>query len=310
MESNWDTMRTDVLVIGSEAAGARAAIAVCEQGVNVVIVTKGRMSMSGATVTAIAGIAIDRRSTKELLDLPGDTEDSPDAFFDDIVTEGKYINNQKLVEVAVNEGPLRVKELADWGMKINSFSERPGPGHRFPRDVRTTGRQIVRALGKKSAGIKVIEDMMVTDLITLDGRVVGAVGLDLRRGEFAVILAKAVVLATGGGQTVYPITTAPEELTGDGQAIAFRAGAKLVDMEMVQFHPFDLIFPPAWKGIGFPFSIIMGIKGAWLLNKRGERFMAKWDPKRMENNTRDVLSIAIMNEVLEGQGIPFQSGKG
>lgn len=300
-------LQTDVLVVGSEGAGGRAAIAAYENGADVIIATKGRMGRSGATVTAIAGFAVGGRAMKDLLNLPGDAEDSPDVFLEDVVIEGKYINNQKLVELVVDEGPLRIKELVDWGMKITSVAQTPG--HRFRREIVTTGRQIVRAIGRrveKCSGIRIIEDIMVTDLLVVDERVVGAVGLDLRKGEFIVISAKAVVLASGGGMMVYSMQTAPEELTGDGQAMAYRAGAKLVDMEMVQFHPCNLIFPPAWKGIGFPFIIGPGggLKNTWLLNKWGERFMEKWDPRRMENTTRDVLSVAIMTEVLEGRGSP------
>ena len=301
-------LKTDVLIIGSEGVGARAAIAAQENGANVLIVTKGRMGKSGATVTAVAGFAIGGRAIRDVLGLPGDTEDSPEAFFEDIILEGKHINNQKLVELVVDEGPLRIKELMDWGMKLRAHDSRIG-GHRFSRCVSTSGRQIINTLKRKVkqyGGIRVIEDMMVTDLLTLEGQVIGAVGLDLRKGEFVVISAKAVMLATGGGQMVYPIQTAPEELTGDGQSMAYRAGAELIDMEMVQYHPCNFISPPAWKGIGFPFTIGPGggLRNTWLLNKWGERFMDKWDPERMENSTRDTLSIAIMTEVLEGRGSP------
>jgi len=301
-------IKTDVLVVGSEGAGARAAIAAHDHGADVLVVTKGRLGKSGATVTAIAGIAVGGRAICDILKLPGNAEDSPEAFFEDIVVEGKYINNQELVGLVVGEGPLRVKELIDWGMRVK-VSEARIPGHRYPRCVTTTGRQIVGALKHRINAcnrIRLIEDTMITDLLTADGHVAGAVGLDLCTGEPVVISARAVVLATGGGQMVYPIQTAPEELTGDGLAMAYRAGVELIDMEMIQFHPCNFITPPAWKGLGFPFTIGPGggLRNTWLLNKWGERFMEKWDPKRMENTTRDILSVAIMNEVLEGRGSP------
>ena len=113
-------LKTDVLIIGSEGVGARAAIAAQENGANVLIVTKGRMGKSGATVTAVAGFAIGGRAICDVLGLPGDAEDSPEAFFEDIILEGKHINNQKLVELVVDEGPLRIKELMDWGMKLRA----------------------------------------------------------------------------------------------------------------------------------------------------------------------------------------------
>jgi succinate dehydrogenase/fumarate reductase flavoprotein subunit len=299
---------TDVLIIGSEGVGARAAIAAADKGMDVLIATKGRMGKSGATVTAIAGFAVGGQGIREVLGLPGNAEDRPELFFEDIVNEGKFINNQKLVGLIVQEGPRRVRELIDWGMKV-VVSEARIPGHRYPRCVTTSGRQVVSALRRKVrqyARIRIIEDLMITDLLLVDGRVAAAVGLDLGKGELVTISAKAVILASGGAQMIYPIQTAPEELTGDGQAMACRAGAELIDMEMVQFHPCNLISPPAWNGLGFPFTIGPGggLRSTWLLNKWGERFMQNWDPQRMENATRDVLAVAIMTEVLEGRGSP------
>ena len=301
-------LKTDVLITGSEGAGARAAIAASEHGADVIVATKGRIGKSGATITAIAALAVGGQGIREVLNLPGHPEDTPEVFFEDIITEGKYINNQKLVGQVVDEGPFRMKELMDWGMQ-STASDLPIPGHRFPRDIDTTGRQMVKALKKKiqqCRNIRIIEDLMITDLLKADRRVIGAVGIDLCKGDFVVISAKAVILSTGGAQTVYPVTTAPEELTGDGQAMAYRAGADLIDMEMVQFRPCNFIWPPIWKGIGFPFTIGPGggIQATWLLNKWGERFMSKWDPERMENTTRDISSIAIMTEVIEGRGSP------
>ena len=144
---------------------------------------------------------------------------------------------------------------------------------------------------------------MITDLLTRDGQVVGAVGLDLTRGEPVSFAAKAVVLGTGGGHNVFEYNTGPEELTGDGQAMALRAGAELINMEMTQFLPTTLVYPPLARGNLFPF--LLGPQNAlrmWLLNKYGERFMGKWDPERMEHTTRDLLAIGIMNEVVEGRG--------
>lgn len=306
MRINWDEKQTDVLIIGSEGAGGRAAIAAAESGSKVIIATKGRIGKSGATVTAIAGIAIDGRSRKVLLNCSESTSDTQENFFHDIVEEGKLINNQKLVQKVIEDGPDRIRELMDWGMKVMGYSKAPGPGHAYPRDIYTTGRQIVNAISRKIQtldSIQLLEDTLVIDLLIEDSIVVGAFGLNMQTGLPLVIFAKSVVLATGGGQTVYPMSTAPDELTGDGQAMALRAGANLVDMEMIQFHPYDFIYPPAWKGLGFPFTIGLDID-IWLLNRKGERFMQEWDPKRMEHSTRDVLSIAIMNEVINGRGSP------
>lgn len=306
MNKEINYRQADVLVIGSEGAGGRAAISAAEYGANVIIATKGRMGRSGATVTAIAGIAVDGQARKKLLGLPADSEDTAELFFGDIVVEGKLINNQKMVQRIVEDGPSCVKDLMDWGMKVVGFSEVPGPGHSYPRDIYTTGRQIVSAIKRKAktySNIQVLEDLMLVALLHGNSRVIGAVGLNLKDGQPEVISAGATILATGGGQTVYPNYTAPDELSGDGQVMALEAGAELVDMEMIQFHPFDFIFPPAWKGIGFPFTFSRDLN-VWLLNRRGERFMQKWDENRMEHSTRDVLSIAVMNEILEGRGSP------
>ncbi len=299
-------IKTDVVIIGSEGAGARAALEVYNQGLEALILTKGMLGKCGSTVTAGADVDVDGNSIKEVLGLNGDARDSKELFFEDIIIEGRYINNQKLVEVHVEEAPARVKEMMDWGMKVTNVLH--GPGHRYPRGVYTTGQEIMHALARQvnKAGIKVYEHFMVTDLIKSEDRVTGVVGIDLARGEFVEVSAKAVILATGGGMMVYPVQTAPEDITGDGQAMAWRAGASLVDMEMIQYLACTFMTPPAWKGLTLPFLMGPGVGGMdiWLLNKFGSRFMKHWDPENMERSTRDKLSIGIMNEVVDGRGSP------
>ena len=298
-----EVIETDVLIIGSEGAGSRAAIEAAKAGIKVNIVTKGRQGKSGATVCADMDIDMDSKSVRDLLGLPGDPRDGPEAFFEDMVVEGKYMNNQKLVEIHVREAPIRIKELVDWGMKV--FDLAAAPGHRYPRGLLSTGAQMMKALKNevKKSGIEVIEDTMITDLLTNKGRVAGALGIDLRTGEFVVFRAKAVVLAAGGIMRIYPYTTAAEELTGDGQAMAFRAGAELVDMEFPMFLPTCLLKPSAMQGVDLPY-IMATVLGGYMLNKYGERYMKKWDPERMECSTRDVASIAQMMEIMEGRGSP------
>ena len=297
----------DVLVIGSEGAGARSAIAAAETGARVGLVTKGRLGQSGATLTASADINVDGRSIADELCLEGDRNDSPEAFLEDILNSGRYLNNKRLAEIHVQNAPVRVKEMINWGMKVRGIIH--CPGHRHPRGIFTTGREMVGALRKKLSGsnVSVKEDTMVLDLLTARGKVVGVFGLDLRSGQFVAMKAKAVILATGGGMMLYPYRTAPEELTGDGYAIAMRAGARLVDMEMVQFMPCSLIQPPSLKGNHFPFNIAAESSNSlegWLLNRQGQRFMYKWDPKRMEHSTRDKLSLGIASEIRAGRGTP------
>lgn len=298
---------TDVLVIGSESSGAQAALAAAKAGVDVTVVTKGKVSMSGATLTASADINIDSKSAKAM-GFPGDDADTVEQFFEDTVVGGKYLNNQKLVESIVEKIPNVLQELMNNGLKPEKLIHTPG--HRYPRGVIIDGIKLARKLGgqmRKQKNITIIEQVMILELLKKDDRVVGAYGYDLLNGEFITIRAKAVVLATGGGMAAYPIRTAPDELTGDGFMMAWRAGAELIDMEMPQFMPGVLINPPAWRGNQFIYEIGFGNKEGiegWLLNKYGERFMKHWDPERMEKSTRDRLALAIMNEVVEGRGTP------
>ena len=297
-------IKTDVLVIGSEGAGARAAIAAADAGVLVTMVTKGRMTRSGATLTGAADLDVDSATLHRLLGR-GDPDDSPALFFRDMVVEGKYLNDQPLVEAHVQDVPQRVEELLSWGLKV--YDLRQNPGHSYPRNMYTSGHDLVMVLKRqvKRRPIEVVEDTMVTDLLVTDGRAVGAMVLDLRSGEVDVIQARATVLAAGGGHNVYSYTTGPEDLTGDGQAMALRAGATLMNMEMTQFIPTTIINPPIARGNLFPF--LLGPQNGlryWLLDRNGRRFMERWDPVRIEHSTRDLLSIGIMTEILEGRGGP------
>jgi len=298
-------LKADVVIVGSEGAGARAALEAASAGADVLMITKGLFGASGATITAGADIDVDSASAKRLLGLPGDDRDSPDAFFEDIVIEGKHLNNQALVEVLVEDAPERVKEMQEWGLAITGLIH--APGHRYPRGVYTSGKEIMRVLKKKvrETSTRVMEHTMAVEILKRDGQAVGVLALDLVRGEFLTIGAKSVILATGGGMMVYPNQTAPDELTGDGQSMAWRAGAELVDMEMTQFLPCVFITPPMWKGLAFPFMLgPMGGLDAWLLNRHGNRYMKDWDAERMERSTRDLLSVALMSEVHKGRGSP------
>ena len=262
------------------------------------------MTRSGATLTGAADLDVDSATLYRLLGR-GDPDDSPDAFFRDMVVEGKYLNDQPLVEAHVGDVPRRIEELLGWGLKI--YDLRQNPGHSYPRNLYTSGHDLVMLLKRevRKRPITVVEDTLVSDLLVADGRVAGAMALDLRSGEPTVIRAAAVILATGGGHNIYAYTTGPEDLTGDGQAMALRAGLPLVNMEMTQFLPTTIINPPLARGNLFPFLLgpQNGLK-YWLLNKYGERFMADWDPARMEFSTRDLTSIGIMNEILAGRGGP------
>jgi succinate dehydrogenase/fumarate reductase flavoprotein subunit len=295
----------DVLVVGSGAAGLLAAIAAAESGQKTVLVTKGQAARSGSTATITGDCCVDGKTCVELLGLKADNHDTQDAFFEDTITGGKYLNDQRLAEAMVTEiGPI-VKRVRDIGLRIGDPIR--GPGHRTARGVWLSGMELMQALRKLiiQYDVKVREELFATDLLLNEGTVAGLAGIDQRTGDLVALKAKSVVVATGGGMMIYPLQTAPEELTGDGHSLALRAGANLIDMEMIQFLPCVLMDPPIWRGIQFPWVLgpQSGVR-AWLLNRFGERFMHKWDPVNMEFATRDIISIACMKEVIEGRGGP------
>jgi len=295
-----------VLIVGSEGAGSRAAIEAAKNGAHSIIATKGRFTKCGATITAGTDIDIDSRSICDLLGLPGDRRDTPQTFFEDIIIEGKYLNDQRLVEVHVDEGPRRIKELVDWGMRV--WGPQKAAGHRYNRGVLSTGLEVMKALrdavSKYKDYVSIFENVMVNELLVSNGRICGALGIDLHKGEVVVFRTPTVILATGGAQRIYPYSTAPEELTGDGQAMAYRVGAELIDMQFVQFLTSTFLFPPVTTVSINPLLV----RGAWLLNTHGSRFMLKWDPERGESTTRDYVAIGIMNEILEGRGWGDEKG--
>lgn len=294
---------TDVLIIGTEGAGARAAIEAAEAGCEVLCVTKSSLGKSGATLTADADIDVDSRACIEIFGLPGDARDSEELFFEDMIVEGNYTANQRLVEIHVSEAAQRTKEIVDWGARIDRLTH--APGHQYPRGIWIPGIEFRRVLARevKKRPVKLFQNFMVTDFLTDDGRVIGAVGIDLTTGSFTVIRAKATILCAGGAMRMYAFTTAPEELTGDGLAAAYRVGAELADMEFPMFLPYILIHPKAVDGVDYTYLLSAYLE-SYALNRLGERYMAKWDPERMERTTRDVNSIAAMIEVLEGRGSP------
>jgi succinate dehydrogenase/fumarate reductase flavoprotein subunit len=300
-ETNGKKIKCDLLILGSEGAGARAAIEIGKCGLKPFIVTKGRIAKSGATVTAGMDMAIPSQASKEICGFEGDPNDTPETFMEDMVKAGKFMNNQELCWIHVNDAAKRAKELVDWGVKFDFLKQTPG--HKYPRSLMSSGRRLVAGLKQQVEKYNIFEDTIITDLLTKDGRVTGAVGINIRNGEFLIIQAKAVIIATGGAMRIWPRTTAPEELTGDGFGMAYRAGAELVDMEFPMFLPACCVWPPALVGTDVPYLFSANV-GGWWINKRGVRFMKKWDPEHMEFATRDVSSIAQYMEVLDGNGSP------
>ena len=298
-------LETDVLVLGSGGAGARAAIAADDAGVKVLVVDRGVFTRSGATITGghtcCAALAPD---------------DSPELHMKDIISGGHFVSNQRLVEVYTREARDRVVEVDKWGANFIKKGEEfqlisPPGGHSRTRSVHCgwmTGQAIMRGL-RNELGRRKIErkdDFLVTSLLTAGKRVAGVTGLDLYNGDFVVIKAKATVLATGGGGQIFQHTTNPLEASGDGFSLGYRAGAELVDMEFVQFITKQTT--PEVRHINVTFVMFprwrKGIRegGGKLVNVNGEDFLPRYDPTRGLYTTRDMLSIASLKEILAGRG--------
>lgn len=294
-------LQCDVLVIGSEGTGARAALEAQRRGAEVLIITKGSLARSGATLTADGEIDVDSRSALKLFGLAGSSEDSPEQFAADMVREGDYLSDQHLVSIHAEEAPSRIRELVEWGAKIEGFIH--APGHTYPRGMWIPGRKLALLLSRRlaSAGIPVLENTMAVDLLTDEEGIQGVLAFHKPTGSLVILHSKAVILATGGAMRVFPLITAPEELTGDGIAMALRCGAAVQDMEFPMFLPYCFLRPRALKGVIFPYDV-SALLDAHALNCHGERYMKRWAPQRLEKATRDINSVAAAMEVREGRG--------
>lgn len=291
---------TDVLVVGGGGAGFRAAVAAAAAGLRTLLVSKGPLGRCGASPMAGADFTLDGKSLRRL-GFPGSDKDSPEAFFSDIVHQGFFLNNQRLLEQYVEKAPPRLEELLAWGLKITCSEERA---------VYTSGLWIMDVLlGKaRDAGVECLENVAVLDLVLHEGRVAGAVALDVMTGEFVRIRARSAVLATGGWHKAFWPTTGMRDLSGDGMAMAYRAGAEIGNMEFVTFCCPVLLSPP--HGQGSIASYIMILRaGGRLTNAAGETFLEKYDPYTVEKGTwmewnKLFLSLAATLEVRAGLGSP------
>ncbi len=293
----------DVLVIGAGGAGLRAAIASAERGARTALVCKSLLGKAH-TVMAEGGIAASLGNVE--------SDDNWRVHFQDTMFGGKYLNNWHMAELHAKEAPDRVRELERWGGVFDrtpdrKMSQRAFGGHTYRRLVHIgdrTGLELIRTLQDKAvhAGIDVFMECTITRLLKDGDRVCGAFGYWRATGEFVVFAAPAVVLATGGAGKCWRITSNSWESTGDGPALAYEAGAELVDMEFVQFHPTGMVWPPGVIGL-LVTEAVRG-EGGILRNATGERFMERYDPKRLELATRDVVARAIYTEVKEGRGTP------
>jgi succinate dehydrogenase / fumarate reductase flavoprotein subunit len=325
---DYQTFEHDVLVIGAGGAGLRAAIEASAAGVKVGLVCKSLLGKAH-TVMAEGGVAAAMGNV--------DDRDNWRVHFADTMRGGQYVNNWRMAELHAKEAPDRVKELEAWGAvfdrtKDGKILQRNFGGHRYPRLAHVgdrTGLEMIRTLQDHGVhqGIEVFMEHTIITLLKDGDRVAGAFGYDRERGRFKIFKAKAIVIATGGIGRAYKITSNSWEYTGDGQSLAYHAGAELMDMEFVQFHPTGMIWPPSVMGL----LVTEGVRGEGgvLKNKEGKRFMFDDIPDNYKSQTadnpeegwryvqgdknarrppelltRDHVARCIMREVKAGRGSP------
>jgi succinate dehydrogenase / fumarate reductase flavoprotein subunit len=297
----YETHEHDVLIIGAGGAGLCAAIAALAQGATVGVVCKSLLGKAH-TVMAEGGIAAAMANV--------DQGDDWRTHFRDTMRGGKFLNNWRMAQIHAQEAPERVRELEQWGALFDRTSDgeilqRAFGGHTFKRLCHVgdrTGLEMIRTLQDRGVnlGVDVYMECAITRLLKDGARVAGAFGYWRETGRFVVFKAKSVVIATGGIGKAWRITSNSWEYTGDGMALACDAGAELLDMEFVQFHPTGMVWPPGVQGI-LVTEAVRG-EGGTLRNKDGERFMERYDPEKMELSTRDVVARAIYTEAREGRG--------
>jgi len=284
--AEYKTYTYDVLVVGAGGAGLRAAIEAASAGVKVGVVCKSLLGKAH-TVMAEGGVAAALANV--------DDRDSWRVHFADTMRGGQYLNNWRMAELHAKEAPDRVRELEAWGALFDRTSDgrilqRNFGGHRYPRLAHVgdrTGLEMIRTLQDHGihSGMEVHMECTVLTLLLDAGRIAGAFGYDREKGHFILWRAKAVVLATGGIGRAFQVSSNSWEYTGDGHALAYRAGAELKDMEFVQFHPTGMVWPPSVRGI----LVTEGVRGEGgvLRNSEGRRFMFDDIPDNYKNQTAD-----------------------
>ena len=283
---DYKSFTYDVLVIGAGGAGLSAAIEAAATGLKVGVVCKSLLGKAH-TVMAEGGVAAALANV--------DDRDNWQVHFSDTMRGGQYLNNWRMAELHAQEAPDRVRELEAWGAlfdrtKDGRILQRNFGGHRYPRLAHVgdrTGLEMIRTLQDHGihSGMEVHMECTVLSLLTDSGRVTGAFGYDREKGHFILWRAKAVVLATGGIGRAFKITSNSWEYTGDGHALAYRAGAELMDMEFVQFHPTGMVWPICVRGI----LVTEGVRGEGgvLRNSEGKRFMFDDIPDNYKESTSD-----------------------
>ena len=302
MAETYLTHDCDVLVVGAGGAGLRAAIASAEAGCQTIVVTKSLLGKAH-TVMAEGGIAAGLGNVDE--------KDGWTVHFADTMRGGQMINNWRMVEIYAKEVIDRVYELERWGGLFDRtpdgrIMQRAFGAHTYKRLCHVgdrTGLELIRTCQDRAVhtpGVTVHMEYTLTRLLKDGDRVSGAIGYRRSDGRFVVFRAKSVVLASGGWGRMYKATSNSWEGTGDGAAMAYEAGAELLDMEFVQFHPTGMIWPPGARGI-LVTEAVRG-EGGLLFNSEGTRFMLEYDPKKKELSSRDVVARSIYKEVKAGRG--------
>jgi succinate dehydrogenase / fumarate reductase flavoprotein subunit len=324
----YDTHEHDVLVIGAGGAGLRASIEASAAGARVGLVCKSLLGKAH-TVMAEGGVAGALATVDE--------RDGWSVHFADTMRGGQYVNQWRMAELHAREAPERIRELEQWGALFDRTPEgkilqRHFGGHKYKRLAHVgdrTGLEMIRTLQDHGihTGIDIHMEMTIYQLLTDGGRIAGAIGYDRERGWFHVFRARAVVLATGGIGKAYKITSNSWEYTGDGHSLAYHAGAELMDMEFIQFHPTGMVWPPSVAGV----LVTEGVRGEGgvLRNSEGRRFMFDDIPEAYTSSTadnedeawryvvgdrearrppelltRDHVARCILREVGEGRGSP------
>src|SRR5579875_91794 len=298
--SNIQRINTDILIIGSGGSGLRAAIEAATRGTNVLIVAKEFLK-DAHTGWAMGGINVAIKAPA-----------TPEIHFQDTINGGWYINNYKLARIFAEEMPDRIHDLERYGVRFDRLPDgtyftwasgkQSAPLNLCAGDY--TGREMMQGLlaelERQHEHITKLEHHYAARLLKQNGRVVGAFLIDMKTGAYKVVQAKATVVATGGGGHMYRINTNTPSNTGEGYAWALDVGAELIDMEMVQFHPTGMAWPPEKRGT-LVTEKVRG-NGGILRNKYGERFMQRYQPQRLELAGRDEVTRAIYQEIQEGRG--------
>src|SRR6187401_1546342 len=326
--SEIQTIDHDVMVIGAGGAGLRAAIECSAQGLDTGVISKSLLGKAH-TVMAEGGVAAALGNVE--------ARDNWKIHFRDTMRGGKFLNQWRMAELHAKNAPARVRELEKWGAvfdrtKEGLISQRNFGGHRYPRLAHVgdrTGLELIRSLQDHGVhqGISFHMECTALELLKDGDRIAGVLAYWRETGRFVVFRCKAVILATGGGGKAWPVTSNSWEYTGDGIAMAYDAGAELMDLEFTQFHPTGMVWPLSVRGI----LVTEGVRGEGgvLLNNKQERFMFQYIPERFaaetasseeeanrwlegdesanrppELLTRDHVARCIVREVKEGRGSP------